>query len=125
MFKTEGTTIKLTRGDIATIEVTAENHDGTLYEFKSGDIVRIKVFKKKDCACVVMHKDVLVEEPTTAVQISLTSEDTKIGELISKKAEYWYEIELNPDTAPQTIVAHDDDGEKLFILYPEGADIND
>ena len=47
MFKTEGTTIKITRGDIATIEVTADNDNGTAYEFKAGDIVRIKVFKKK------------------------------------------------------------------------------
>lgn len=125
MFKTEGTTIKLTRGDIATIEVTAESDNGTAYEFKVGDIVRIKVFKKKDCACVVMHKDVEVTEADTKVSISLVSEDTKIGELTSKKVEYWYEIELNPDTAPQTIVGYDDDGEKLFVLYPEGADIND
>jgi hypothetical protein len=125
MFKTEGTTIKITRGDIGTLEVVAENDDKTAYEFKAGDIVRIKVFKKKDCACVVMHKDVEVQEVTTVVKIFLESEDTKIGELTSKKVEYWYEIELNPDTAPQTIVAYDDDGEKLFILYPEGADIND
>lgn len=125
MFKIDDTTIKITRGDIGTIEVTANSDNNKLYEFKVGDIVRLKVFKKKDCACVVMYKDVEVTVPTTAVQISLTKEDTKIGELINKKSEYWYEIELNPDTAPQTIVAHDDDGEKLFVLYPEGADIDD
>lgn len=125
MFKVEETTIKITRGDICTLRVSAKNDDETDYEFKVGDIVRLKVFKKKDCACVEMHKDVEVQEAGTTVDISLTSEDTKIGELISKKVEYWYEVELNPDTAPQTIIANDDEGEKKFVLYPEGDDIND
>lgn len=125
MFKIDDTTIKLTRGDIAVIEVSAENNEGENYKFKAGDIVRLKVFMKKDCSNIVMHKDVTVTEEGPTVNISLTSEDTKIGELINKKATYWYEIELNPDTAPQTIVGIDDDGEKLFILYPEGADIDD
>ena len=120
MFKIDGTTIKITRGDIATIEVTANSDSNSLYEFKAGDILRLKVFKKKDCACVIMYKDVEVTEPTTAVNIPLTSAETKIGELTSKKVEYWYEIELNPETAPQTIVGYDLEGEKIFMLYPEG-----
>lgn len=122
MFRIDDTTIKITRGDIATIEVSANSEGDTAYEFKAGDVVRLKVFKKKDCNCVVMSKSITVDKATTKVEIELTSADTTIGELINKKAEYWYEVELNPDTAPQTIVSYDDDGEKLFVLYPEGSD---
>ena len=67
-----------------------------------------------------MAKDTLVEEETTTVNISLNSEDTKIGNLVNKPTKYWYEIELNPDTNPQTIVGYDLEGEKIFMLYPEG-----
>ena len=45
-----------------------------------------------------------------------------IGEVINKPTNYWYEIELNPNTQPQTIIGYDEDGEKLFVLYPEGSD---
>ena len=120
--------IHLTRGDIACIEVGALNQeDGSEYEFKIGDIVRIKVFKKKDCGCVELQKDVEVKEPTKTVEINLTSDETKIGGIINKAVDYWYEIELNPDTNPQTIVAYevDEQGkplEKIFKLLPEGND---
>lgn len=122
MFKIEGSTIKVTRGDIGVVPVGAKNGDGTDYVFKAGDILRLKVFKNKDCGCVEIQKDVTVESETTEVNIPLIKEDTKIGELISKLVTYWYEVELNPDTDPQTIIGYDDDGAKLFILYPEGGD---
>ncbi len=123
MFKIEGTIIKATRGDIGAINITTKNEDGTEYTFKAGDIVRFKVFKSKDCSCVELQKDTIVSEETTEVRINLTKEDTKIGELISKPVIYWYEVELNPETNPQTIIGYDDiEGAKLFMLYPEGGD---
>jgi hypothetical protein len=124
MFKIDSSSkqISLTRGDVASIEVKANNEDGSAYEFKVGDVVRIKVFERKDCGCVVLQKDVLVEEANTSVLINLASEDTRIGEIINKPTKYWYEIELNPETHCQTIVCYDEDGEKVFMLYPEGAD---
>lgn len=119
--------IHLTRGDIACISVSAKNDDNTDYEFKIGDIVRFNVFKKKDCGCIELQKDVIVEETGTTVDINLSSEDTKIGEIINKPCDYWYEIILNPDTAPQTIVGYEilEDGtkaEKIFKLLPEGGE---
>lgn len=111
--------INLTRGDVAAILVNAMK-DGAEYKFQPNDVVRFKVFKAKDCNCVEMQKDTLVTEETTTVNISLDSKDTKIGELVNKPTKYWYEIELNPETAPQTIVGYDLDGEKIFMLYPEG-----
>lgn len=124
MFKIDSSSkqISLTRGDVASIEVKATNEDGSEYEFKVGDVVRIKVFERKDCGCVVLQKDVTVEVDTTSVLLNLTSEDTKIGGIINKPTKYWYEIELNPETSCQTIVGYDEDGEKVFMLYPEGDD---
>ena len=115
-------TICVTRGDVANIVVTANLQDGQKYLFSSGDTVRFRVFKKRDCSCVVMKKDVDIDSETETVTISLTNGDTKIGELINKPVDYWYEIELNPDTEPQTIVGYDISGEKIFRLYPEGSD---
>lgn len=124
MFKINKTTkqINITRGDIGCIEVKAKNEDGTDYTFQVGDIVRFKVFKKKDCGCVEIQKDVEVITAGTSVEINLTSTDTKIGEIINKPTDYWYEVELNPDTNPQTIICYDDEGEKIFKLFPEGND---
>ena len=118
----EDLSIYATRGDIVFFTVTAED-DGEPYKFQAGDVVRIKVFGKKNAASVVLEKDFPVTEECTEVEIFLTKEDTKIGEVISKPKDYWYEIELNPLTKPQTIIGYDEDGAKVFKLFPEGADI--
>ena len=70
-----------------------------------------------------MQKDFPVASDTQSVEISLTMEDTKIGDIISKPEDYWYEIELNPETNPQTIVGYDEDGPKVFKLFPEGGEM--
>lgn len=117
--------IYLTRGDIAAIEVSANNKVGetvTPYTFKVDDIVRFQVTEKGNVSKVVLRKDVLVEAEAETVDILLESEDTKIGELINKPVNYWYDVELNPDTNPQTIIGYDDKGPKIFKLFPEGDD---
>lgn len=119
MFKIEGNKIHLTRGDIALIEIKAKNDDGSEYAFKKDDVVRLNVFKAKDCGCVVLTKDVKVTEEKTSVDIPLTSKETTIEELINKPKKYWYEVVLNPDTNEQTIIGYDIQGEKEFWLYPE------
>lgn len=112
----------ITRGDAAVFSVGA-NVGETTYTFREGDVVRFKVFAKKDCAEVVLTKDVEVTEETSTVEITLDGEDTTIGEVINKPVDYWYEIELNPDTYPQTIIGYDDNGAKVFRLYPEGGEV--
>ena len=114
--------IYATRGDIVFFSVTAED-DGVPYTFKAGDVVRMKIFGKKDAQSVVLEKDFGVLEDTEEVEIFLDKEDTKIGEVISKPRDYWYEIELNPYDNAQTIIGYDEDGAKVFKLFPEGADI--
>lgn len=115
--------IELTRGDVLPLNITATNKDGTDYEFKANDVVRFKIIEKDKCNCVVVQKDVKVTEPTTSVKLDLTKDDTKIGKLINKPVDYWYEVELNPDTNPQTILGYTkENGAKLFTLLPEGGD---
>jgi hypothetical protein len=115
----EDLTIHITRGDTGLLSVTAGIGE-TDYEFKVGDVVRFKVMAKKNCADVMLQKDIEVTEPTSAVEVTLESEDTKFGGYISKPTDYWYEVELNPDTKPQTIIGYDENGAKVFKLYPEG-----
>lgn len=117
-------TINITRGDSAVLSVSATISD-TSYEFKPDDVIRLKVFARKDCSDVVLQKDITVTEATSAVEIALTSEETTIGEVISKPTDYWYEVELNPETKPQTIIGYDDNGAKVFKLFPEGGVANE
>lgn len=115
--------IYLTRGDIAVISLTISSSDGDDYTVKSGDKIRLRIVEKNHFDRIVLLKDVIVEEDTRYIDIQLTSEDTKIGDIINKPKDYWYEIELNPDTAPQTVIGYDSDGPKIFRLYPEGVDM--
>ena len=116
--------IYATRGDIVFFSVSA-SEDGVPYHFQPGDVVRIKVFAKKNAEDVVLQKYFPVTENTENLEIFLNEADTKIGEVISKPVDYWYEIELNPDTDPQTIIGYDENGAKVFKLFPEGADIDE
>lgn len=117
----EDKSIYATRGDIVLMSVAAE-FNGKPYTFMPGDLVRIKVYKKKKATDVVLVKDFPVTTATQKVQVYLSEEDTKIGEVISKPVDYWYEVELNPLSEPQTIIGYDEDGAKVFKLFPEGAD---
>ena len=122
MFKiNDDLSIYATRGDMIAFSVSADAGDSS-YKFKEDDIVRIKVFEKKECHCVVLQKDFPGAGGSERVDILLTGEETKFGELISKPKDYWYEIELNPLTNPQTIIGYDEDGAKIFRLFPEGGD---
>lgn len=124
MFKIKGRNIEVTRGDMLPIVVTNLNKDKTNYVFKVGDIIRFKVFQKANVKNVVLSKDFEVVEETIAVDVLLTSADTKIGDLIDEPTEYWYEIELNPDTDyTNTILGYSkEEGAALFWLLPEGGD---
>lgn len=122
MFKiNEDMSIYVTRGDMAAFEVSAENGEER-YTFQPGDVVRFKVTEKKNCDAVLLAKDFVVKEATQEVQIMLTGEETRLGEVISQPKDYWYEVELNPMTAPQTFIGYDEDGPKVFRLYPEGGE---
>jgi hypothetical protein len=117
-------TIFVTRGDIGTIAFSARVSDTEKFTFEPGDVIRFVVFRKKDHDAVVLQKEIIVDTVTTETNIELTSSDTRLGEIINKPVDYWYEIELNPDTAPQTLVGYDIDGPKIFRLFPEGGTLD-
>lgn len=118
----EDKSIYCTRGDFGVFSVQAMV-GSQAYTFRVDDVVRFKVFSKKNCSDVVLTKDVVVKEEGTAVEIELDGDETKFGEIISKPVDYWYEVELNPETRPQTIIGYDDNGAKVFKLFPEGAEV--
>lgn len=115
---TEDLTIHCTRGDAGSFSVGA-NLDCSAYTFRVGDVVRLTVCPKKDYSSIMLQKDVVVTEATEFVEFHLDSDETKFGAVINKATEYWYTIELNPDTYCQTIIGHDQDGAMVFMLYPE------
>ena len=118
----EDKSMSITRGDAVLFNVGA-TICGEEYIFRTGDVVRFKVFEKKNCESVVLKKDVEVTGDTPTVEIALTGEETKIGGIINKPVDYWYEVELNPDTYPQTVIGYDEDGAKVFKIFPEGAEV--
>jgi hypothetical protein len=122
MFKinNEDNSISMTRGDIAFFGVTLTDKSDNEVLFQAGDLIRITVYEKKDCEKVVLKKDFYINEESEIAEIYLTKDDTRFGDVISKPTDYWYEVELNPDTMPQTIIGYDEDGPILFRLYPEG-----
>ena len=125
MLKIEGKNIQITRGDMLSLTISATNDiDGSDYSFQTTDVIRFKVFEKANVGNVLLEKDFNVSEEATELIITMTSEEMKIGELIDSSKDYWYEIELNPDTErTQTIVGYDvEEGAAILTLLPEGGD---
>lgn len=120
----EDKSIYVTRGDAVAFTVKVDA-DGSPYQFLAGDVVRFAVYAKKDASAVVLQKDFPVTEVTEEVGIYLSEADTRIGEVISKPVDYWYEVVLNPFTEPQTVIGYDDDGAKIFKLFPEAMGLPD
>jgi len=113
--------INITRGDVGNIKVTSTYEDGTPYTFHTNDVVRLGIFTNGNYNNIILEKDIDVLTESTYVTIPLTAEDTTIGDIINTPVAYWYEIQLNPDDDPHTIVGHDEAGPKIFMIYPEGA----
>lgn len=127
MFKideTKPTRLLVTRGDRGSVYVTTTDLvTNTLYTFQVGDKVSFVVVPKNGYSeGPVLRKDIMVLEETEEVEIPLTAQDTKIGDLIDKYEDYYYNVVLNDDI---TIIGSDEDGEKIFRLYPEVGEENE
>ncbi len=123
MQKIVGTTIKVNRGDVLNLSLSTELEDGTTYTFHNGDKIVFSIYEKgKMSDNAVIMKEINVLEETETVDIGLTNEETKIGDLINKPITYWYEVELNDQ---YTIIGYDENGAKEFMLYPEGSKISE
>ena len=113
MYKIIDKNIYLNRGDQISI-IVANNSDA----FELNDVITIHVCEQGDYSRVVLSKQGEIDQnnPNQA-KIELTSEETKLGEpLKSTEKVYWYEIELNGN---KTLVGYDNNGPKLFTLWPE------
>ena len=118
--------IEVTRGDFLPLKVsTKDAKTGQPYVFHVGEVLRFTITERKECGEVLLEKYVTVTEEGETVPIIIPADDMKIGELINKPTIYWFEVELNPETSPQTIIGYDEDGAKLFTIYPEGSDKNE
>ena len=104
--------IHVTRGNRATIRLKAKNDE----TFKVDDVIKFSIVERKDYDNVIFQKRFVCSQESSTFDITLTSEDLKIGDIISKPVKYWYEIEYNGVVTP---IGYDDIGAKLFVLYPE------
>lgn len=112
--------IHINRGDRLLIEFSVDNGEEK-YKFKKGDEIKFSIYRKKELdKSPILQKKFTPTVGATSVDIDVSSEDMKIGEMANKPIEFWYEIELNGDS---TIVGYDEEGAKRLILYPEGADL--
>jgi hypothetical protein len=116
---TEDNEIHVTRGDVLGLEVRAKQGEG-YHIFQGGDVIRFTIYEKKNAEAVVLQKDFSVDVAGHGVPIFLTKEDTELGEPISKPKDYWYNVTVNPDTFPDTIIGYWEEGAKLFRIYPKG-----
>ena len=122
MFKINNETklIELTRGDEASIMLSI-----TDYTFVANDKVRLAIYNAKAMEKPpVLEKTYTINESAEEVELYISEEESKFGEMKSKPIDYWYEIELN---GKETVIGYDDQinedskkGEKIFRLFPEG-----
>ena len=118
MQKIEGSTIMVNRGDVLNLTLNLTNGENP-YTFQVNDKVVFSLYyPNKLNEDAILLKEVTVDAETQSVDISLTSEETKIGELINKPVDYWYEIELNDQ---YTVIGYDENGAKILKLFPEGS----
>jgi V8-like Glu-specific endopeptidase len=121
MQKIEGTTIMVNRGDVLNLTISLTNGEGEPYTFQIGDKLVFSLYNTGSYSGdALLMKEVTVDEEGLTVDISLSSEETKIGDLINKPVNYWYEVELNDQ---YTVIGYDEDGAKVFTLFPEGSKV--
>lgn len=107
----EDKSIEINRGDSGTIKITNKNGS-----FSIGDKLKFSIVEKGNYNNVIFQKEFEITEESNIAYITLVGDDTRWGDVISSKEEYWYEIDLNDS---KTLVGYDSDKAKKFILYPE------
>ena len=116
--------IQMNRGDSTTFRVSAKDSAGNSYTFKVGEKVKFAITERKNEDNIVFSKTIDVDEEGLIVNVPISSEESKIGDIINKPVVYWYEISvLTLNNEIQTIIGYDDEGAKEFILNPEAGDV--
>ena len=92
------------------------------YEFQPTDKITFVCFEKKGYTKEeIIRKNYLVSDlgyvqPTTIVELPLTSEDTKKFPLLNKGKKYWFDLVLNDEV---TILGMDSEGARTITVFPE------
>ena len=122
----EDLSIHLTRGDSVSLDVEVTDVDGNQYTFTGAETIVFKVSKAKDPNDVLINVEKVAEKGATFVRIVLSEIETKIGKSSGKPIDYWYEISMynRDERTTHTIIGYDDDGAKVFRVYPEIGDVN-
>jgi hypothetical protein len=117
--------IHVTRGDTFSVKVRLKDNSGQEAYLEYGDQIRFTVYGKNNAKTVYLEKIFTYKEYEQHASYTLTfdSEDTKFDDIINKPKDYWYEVEFiheeDGKTVVQTIIGYDDNGAKIFRLYPE------
>lgn len=119
-----GTTIRVNRGDKlmfnVSLKATGEKDE---YVFKEGDVLSLGVYEEDGFDNPpVLFKEFTPVAGDTVCTMKFSGEETKIGDYINEPVDYWYEIVLNEY---ETVLGYDDNGAKIFRLFPEGKVIKD
>ena len=107
---TGNTTIECNRGDRLTLKIVIDT------TFNENDKLKFSIVEKKNYNKVLFQRTYTILEETDEFYITLSEDDTRFSDVISKPVTYWYEIEYNDG---QTLIGYDENGAKEFILYPE------
>lgn len=115
MFKYTNKTFHVSRGDSGTINLAYENS-----RFPDGATVEFKIYEKDGLdSQPLTYKTVTA--PTggsDSLALTLLSADTDIGTPENERVEYWYEIKVGGNV----VCGFDEQGAKIFYLYPAGQD---
>lgn len=118
MFKIINKTFHVSRGDSGIIHLSLKNTN-----FAVGDKIFFRIYEAEglDSLPIVETEATVLEEGNT-IAITLDKEDTNFGDLGNTVVDYWYEISVGED---RTILGFDENGAKVFKLYPTGATTDD
>ena len=117
--------IETNRGDRLSLDFKFKRKStGEFLVFQVDDVVRFKIMKKNNCDDIVLQEDIKFQEAGETITLDIPSEKMKIGEIIYKPVDYWYELELYPDTPSSiTLLGYTKaSGPRILTLTPEGGD---
>lgn len=113
MLKIKNKNIYLNRGDAVNIQVACNNAT-----FEANDYIKFYIMEQDKSSNVLFEKKFTIAAESNTVDIVLTADETKsiCSAFDSGYKAFWYEIEYNDSI---TLMGYDDNGPKLFIMYPE------
>jgi len=113
MFIIKNETFYVTWGDKGSFDITFQD-----YTFSANDEIELNVYEEDAMdEEPVLNKKLVVAAAADTVTMNLNHDDTKLGDPSNEKRVYWYEITLNGE---QTPFCFDENGPKLFYIYPGG-----